>query len=208
MTDVQQNSNNSGKDEEKTMTVEEFETYCCSGGNARPYNQDRNKSITERFIFDELPELEFAKDTVGNCVRDAMKALKFPILHQINSNCQATDSTRPQNFPAGEKSTLSDGIPGTCSSNPSTSEVAICGIDLMLEIIESDFIAENGELFQSSKPQFNAFILEVNNNPAMAANGKLMSLKYRDHLIQFVKHTLLLGLDESTPCNHNFEYLW
>lgn len=86
--------------------------------------------------------------------------------------------------------------------------MAICGIDLMLEIVENDFIVKDEELFQSPKPRFHAYILEVNNNPAMAGNGKLMSLMYRNHLIQFVKHTLLLGLDERTYSDLNFEYLW
>ena len=210
---------------EKIMTVDEFETYCCLGGNARPYNQDRNKSITERFIFEELPELEFARETVGDCVRDAMKALQIPILHQINgSDCQpgnssevgvihGSDSTILHNIPFNSNISISnDAVIETHSSHiPSDSsptQMAVCGIDLMLEIIEKDFIVKNGESFQSTKPKFHAYILEVNNNPAMAGNGKLMSVKYRNHLIQFVKNTLLLGLDESTPSELNFEYLW
>lgn len=210
---------------EEIMTVDEFETYCCLGGNARPYNQDRNKSITERFIFEELPELEFARETVGNCVRDAMKALQISILHQINgSNCQAenpsevgvihgSDSTKLHNNPSDNNISISnDVVIETHSSHiPNDSiptEMAICGIDLMLEIIEKDFIVKNGESFQSTKPKFHAYILEMNNNPAMAGYGKLMSVKYRNHLIQFVKNTLLLGLDEGTPNELNFEYLW
>ena len=210
---------------EEIMTVDEFETYCCLDGNARPYNQDRNKSITERFIFEELPELEFAKETVGNCVRDAMKALQIPILHQINaSNCQAgnpsevgvihgSDSTILHNIPSNNNISISnDAFQETHSSHPlrdsKPTEMAICGIDLMLEIVEEDFIVEDGESFQPTKPKFHAYILEVNNNPAMAGNGKLMSVKYRNHLIQFVKNTLLLGLGEGTPSELNFEYLW
>jgi hypothetical protein len=223
ISDTQESVDSLGDIAEETMTVDEFETYCCSGGNARPYNQDRNKSITERFIFEELPDLEFARETVGNCVRDAMNALKIPILHQMNANSQVanpaevglihgSDSGRLQNFLTSiEKSALSDKLQNGCTSNlndKSPTEMAICGIDLMLEIVENDFIGEEEKILKSSKPEFRAFILEVNNNPAMASNGKLMSMKYRNHLIQFAKNTLLLGLGESNISDLNFEYLW
>lgn len=222
ISDTQDSLDSLGDSAEETMTVDEFETYCCSGGNARPYNQDRNKSVTERFVFEELPDLEFAKETVGNCVRDAMKALKIPISHQMNVNSQGgdpsevgvihgSDHSRLQNLTSIEKSTLSDELQDTCSNNlddKSPTEMAICGIDLMLEIVENDFIGEEEKFLKSSKPEFRAFILEVNNNPAMASNGKLMSMKYRSHLIQFVKNTLLLGLGESNISYLNFEFLW
>jgi hypothetical protein len=222
ISDTQESLDSLGESAEETMTVDEFETYCCSGGNARPYNQDRNKSITERFIFEELPDLEFAKETVGNCVRDAMKALHVPILHQMNANSQVanpsevgvihgSDSGRLQNLTSIEKFTLSDKLQDGCISNlddKSPTEMAICGIDIMLESVENDFIGEEEKFSKSSKPEFRAFILEVNNNPAMASNGKLMSIKYRKHLIQFVKNSLLLGLGESNISDLNFEYLW
>ena len=222
ISETQESVDSLGDSAEETMTVDEFETYCCSGGNARPYNQERNKSITERFIFEELPDLEFAKETVGNCVRDAMKALHVPILHQMNANSQVanptevgvihrSDSGRLHNLTSIEKSTLSDKLQNGCTSNlndKSPTEMAICGIDLMLEIVENGFIGEEEKFLKSSKPEFRAFILEVNNNPAMASNGKLMSIKYRNHLIQFVKNSLLLGLGESNMRDLNFEYLW
>jgi hypothetical protein len=222
ISDTQESLDSLGDSAEETMTVDEFEAYCCSGGNARPYNQDRNKSITERFIFEELPDLEFAKETVGNCVRDAMKALHVPIFHQMNANSQVanltevgaihgSDSDRLQNLTSIGKSSLNDKLQGTSTSNlndKSPTEMAICGIDLMLEIVENDFIGMEEKFLRSSKPEFRAFILEVNNNPAMASNGKLMSTKYRNHLIQFAKNTLLLGLGESNISDLNFEYLW
>ena len=167
--------------EKKILSVEEFEEYCCSTSGARPYNKNRNKSVTERFIFDELDDLVYtdAKHAVGNCVRDAMNALKVPILKQ----------------------TL------IASSNESVNhkhqEMAIAGIDLMLEISEENLHDENSLVHA---PVLTAYILEINNNPAMAGEDKKMSFKYKDHLISFVKNLLLLGLNKMT--SEGFEIVW
>ena len=167
--------------EKKILSVEEFEEYCCSTSGARPYNKDRNKSVTERFIFDELDDLLFtdAKHAVGNCVRDAMNALKIPILEQ----------------------TLLESY--NESMNHKHQEMAIAGIDLMLEISEEN---SNNEKSTVRAPVLTAYILEINNNPAMAGEDKKMSFKYKDHLISFVKNLLLLGLNEMT--SEGFEIVW
>ena len=40
-------------------------------------------------------------------------------------------------------------------------------------------------------------IVEVNNNPAMPGEKKLMSVQYRQHLVDFVTDTMSLALRES-----------
>jgi hypothetical protein len=64
--------------EYREMTVDEFEDECCAGSEARPYNKDRNKSVTMRYAYEEVDELcrEGQKEAVADCVRQAMIALE------------------------------------------------------------------------------------------------------------------------------------
>jgi hypothetical protein len=161
--------------EEKILTIEEFERYCCEGTNARPYNKDRNKSVTDRFVFDELEELLIGKEIVQTCVHDAMIALKIPILNQIkgHSDVIKNDECLHNNDKFYSKH----------------SEMAIAGIDLMLEV-------PSGQ--QNDSPVLTAYILEINNNPAMAGESKRMSELYKEHLIDFAKNLIQLGLSFGT----------
>ena len=179
--------------EKKILTVDEFEEYCCCTSSARPYNKNRNKSVTERFIFDELDDLlnTDAKHVVGNCVRAAMNALKIPILKQI--------------LPASNNEIINHKDTEVCgdSTRGKHQEMAIAGIDLMLEISEEN---QNEKKYTDHAPVLTAYILEINNNPAMAGEDKKMSVKYKDHLISFVKNLLLLGLNEMM--SEGFEIVW
>ena len=222
-----ENYEDEGEKERKVLTVEEFEEYCCKSSGARPYNKDRNKSVTDRFIVDELNELLCAKDIIGTTVRDAMKALKIPILeHLENSIGGAISSDQIESTNKSENNGTNNSKNGStndsknesknesesCSSSSDKSsnthqEMAIAGIDLMLEIS-----SENNEknTTQERTPVLTASILEINNNPAMAGESKTMSVKYKEHLITFAKNILLLGLDNE-ECNsehYNFELLW
>jgi hypothetical protein len=157
--------------EEKILTIEEFERYCCEGTDARPYNKDRNKSVTDRYVFDEIKELLIGKEIVRTCVHDAMIALKMPILNQIKGHSDIITSD--------EYLHNNDKFP--CKH----SEMAIAGIDLMLEVPLGH---------QNGSPVLTAFILEINNNPAMAGESKRMSKLYKEHLIDFAKNLIQLGL--------------
>lgn len=180
--------------EEKIFTVDEFEEYCCSTSSARPYNKERNKSVTERFVFDELDDLIHARNIVGNCVKDAMIALKDPILRQMMK----------RNSDSGNDSNEMNGTYEVNGFNSSDhQEMAIAGIDLMLEISEQN---PNSTTSIERTPELTAYILEINNNPAMAGEEKKMSVKYREHLISFVKNILLLGLSENMA--EGFEIIW
>ena len=222
--------------EEKTMTVEEFEEYCCSDSGARPYNLERNKSVTERYVFDELSDLTHAKDVVGNCVREAMLALKNPIQQQINPNLNFINSVWQQIYGTPQPDAESENVHNNNEISSLLNfddiyrnseqnaggidgkiEMAIAGIDLMLEVMDENDSDNENENKNSTglkngnsinTPQLNAYILEINNNPAMAGENKKMSVRYKNHLRLFVKNILLLGLGEQNNEELGFESIW
>lgn len=189
---------------EKTLSIEEFETFCCSNTTARPYNKDRNKSSTERYIFDEIKELSIGKESIRNCVITAMIALKSQILNQTkkdrnngNSNTNTNDND---------------------SNNINRNEIAIAGIDLMLEISNCTDSNTTSGSTQISTPVLTSYILEVNHNPAMPGENKKMSDSYRKHLIFFVESLIRLGLSDQKSIDgdedvdkkrmEGFELIW
>jgi hypothetical protein len=217
--------------EEEPMTVDEFESYCCAGCQGRPYNKDRNKYVTERFIFDELDDIVFAKEVVGNCVREAMIALQKPISAQmapakkqintfniqININPavdheiddvklrnQESHEDHNKNHSTLEQTSLNDDDNGF----KNRVEMAIAGIDLMLEIFEEKGDDEGAITRGPHGPRLSAYILEINNNPAMPGESKKMSVKYKQHLSTFVKRSILLGLGETNTEKLGFEHIW
>jgi len=77
-----------------------------------------------------------------------------------------------------------------------TSSLAIAGVDL---------VVTNG----SSSSQFQAFIVEFNNNPAIADSNKRMSEKYRAHLCTFVSGLMILGLTRGGDDSDGlFQRIW
>jgi hypothetical protein len=213
--------------EEEPMTIDEFELYCCAGSHGRPYNKDRNKYITERFIFEELDDLIFAKEVVGNCVREAMIVLQKPILAQMSSGTKEINEiygdpvvkndsddvalrnkelhgVHEKNQPTLEQIYQND----ENNNSENRAEMAIAGIDLMLEIFEDEEDDHVDTTTRPRGPRLSAYILEINNNPAMPGENKKMSTKYRQHLVTFVKHTLQLGLGETNTEKLGFEHIW
>lgn len=217
--------------EEEPMTVDEFELYCCAGSHGRPYNKDRNKYITERFIFEELDDLLIAKEVVGNCVRQAMVALQQPILAQITTETNEINlvskqidsntvvdsdsdysASRNQDFHEDSKKShhteeqIYHNNENDFSKN--RAEMAIAGIDLMVEIFDDKEDIEADVTLPLKGPRLSAYILEINNNPAMPGENKKMSMKYRQHLSTFVKHTIQLGLGGIDAEKLGFECIW
>jgi hypothetical protein len=78
------------------------------------------------------------------------------------------------------------------------SEMSLLGIDLVVEKV--------------SDGSFKSYVVEVNNNPAMAPEAKKMSANYRNHLVEFVESTISLGLgsksDRYKEATEKFIKVW
>ena len=57
-------------------TVEDVEGACCHGTTARPYNKDRNKAETSRYLLSELPELAGHASAVRSTCRQCLQKLQ------------------------------------------------------------------------------------------------------------------------------------
>ncbi len=150
------------------LWADEVENECCGVGHGRPYNEQRNKKYTDRFLVREISELMPCQDVVKRCVVNAISLLKSRIL----------DYRRRHN--SNQKRDLS---------------LAILGVDLL--------VSRNKET-----GNYDAYIVEANNNPAMPADGKRMSSVYHDHLVEFGVSLVALalshqphGCDRYSPLN-------
>lgn len=56
------------------------EEECCGDGNARPYNEQRNKKRTNRLMLEEIESMEGGRESIRACVISAFSALKESIL--------------------------------------------------------------------------------------------------------------------------------
>lgn len=139
----------------------EVENECCGRGNARPYNEQRNKGKTERYLLDEIPELVGCRGAMTRVLRESMKAMKQKIL---SKSCGDTSSS-------------------------SKSSMAIAGVDLLVARKTPSELAAG-----DPTDLFNAYIVEINNNPAMPHPEKHMSSRYRQHLVTLVSSILKLGI--------------
>lgn len=99
----------------QTLSVAEFEEYCCANGVGRPYNKDRNKSETDRLMLEEVPELVPFKDAIAANVRQAMVALQPAVM----SHCS----------------------PAT-NNNETRTQMAIAGLDLLVDENGNTFLIE------------------------------------------------------------------
>ena len=161
-------------------------TNCLSGddgcksdlGTSRPYNEERNKALTDRVTMMEISrhlESELMLQD-GGCaqlqnkivshVANAMHALREHIAINTSSHAPSYRAS-PSSFPAL----------GMLPRN----EVAVVGVDIILSSVGVPYI------------------LEFNNNPAMPQQHKQMSDAYREHLI-----TLVTCMRELV-CNHSKE---
>lgn len=143
---------------------ESIEEECCGDGNARPYNEQRNKKRTNRLMLEEIESMEAGRETIRACVISAFSALKESIqARHITKAASKVNSIRDENYVS----------------------MAIVGVDLLLSQQQSASSNPNG---------FRAVIVEVNNNPAMPGENKQMSVMYRAHLRDMVSAFMLLGL--------------
>lgn len=128
--------------DERPQWSEEVENACVGSGRARPYNEQRNKAATERYLLDELDALRGAEPSITACMAAAFQAIQPHLL--------------------------------MTSDDSSSASLAIAGVDLLVTN-------------EGAGGGFRAFIVEVNNNPAMPAQGKHMSARYRQHLRELVQ---------------------
>jgi hypothetical protein len=61
---------------------EEVEEECCGVGNGRPYNEQRNKQRTTRYMLEELGDMNNARHAIVNCMIQVCQALRTHIMHQ------------------------------------------------------------------------------------------------------------------------------
>jgi hypothetical protein len=72
------------------ISIDVFEDEICKDCDARPYNLQRNKTVTERILLDELDEIRHTKDDISKCIKEAMTALK-PIIESKITNPNSND---------------------------------------------------------------------------------------------------------------------
>ena len=159
------------------------ERQCVGVGRARPYNEGRDKKRTQRLLISEIAELvnANASTAVEDCVLRCFKGLKIEIDRRRKE--ESLDHESPLN------ETLI-GATKVCKKS-----IAVLGVDLVL-CEKSD-----GDGFQDQK-QLEAFIVEVNNNPAMPSIEKHnMSEKYKQHLISLTAAIIELGLMHNAIVN-------
>jgi hypothetical protein len=176
-------------------TVEAFEEECTAQGNAIPYNQGRNKAETNRLMLEEVPEILYMKAAILYCVREAMAALQ-PTITACFEKGQAKDKESSSSSCSGSGDEFD------------IQEMAIAGIDLMLDVEDSaDEQAQHGEGDIFEKPKLIPRIVELNNNPAMPAPTKQMSDAYRNHLVDLVQNIVQLGVSAGDDAD-KFDHIW
>lgn len=138
---------------------DEVENECCGLGHGRPYNEQRNKKYTDRYLVREIDELRPCQPAVKQCILEAFAKLKHRILdyRRRHNDINVTQDEGRQ------------------------ASLAIMGVDLL---VRKDRITGNYE----------AYIVEANNNPAMPTDGKRMSASYHDHLVEFGVALVALSL--------------
>lgn len=159
----------------------DFCSKCADG--ARPYNLRRSKTHTERMMITEVDGMlgeESTKDKITDVMLTAFRALKPKILTESIHPLQADRDILQPKSSSPMSSTSSESFPG-CLQNEeyqqNVSEMAIIGVDLIIEA-------------GTMQP----YIVEVNNNPAMPAPNKTMTVLYRQHLVEFVASLISLGV--------------
>lgn len=70
-------------------------------------------------------------------------------------------------------------------------EMAVAGLDILLD-----------------SSTFEPKIVELNNNPAMPQEGKKMTTRYRNHLLDLVRNIVLLGLDRASEGGELLQERW
>jgi hypothetical protein len=153
--------------------VQQFENDCCENTTAIPYNFNREKALTERFLLEEIEDISSSYSDIKACVVTAMTHLKPTII---------SDATRDTLIPP----------PVTSTTEPNNiTRIALAGVDLVLtEITLSD-----------NQKKLIPKIVEMNNYPAMPSIDKKMSVKYRGHLEKLVKSLLFFNTIRFDMCS-------
>jgi len=150
-----------------------YDKECCLGTNARPYNKDRNKKETLRFITSEIDEISSSRTAVNDCITRAFNALKPFIQNQINEQHNNDNSTNTN----------------------TRNRIAISGVDLVIS------------KKQDNDNEYEALIVELNNNPSCVDVKKKMSDAFNLHLKQLLSDIIILGLS-SGKIQKNFCQIW
>ena len=146
-----------------------YDKQCCLGTTARPYNKDRNKKETHRFLTTEIDDISNSNVAVNACIIRSFNALKPYIQLQINEQ-NKNDNT-----------------------NTNRTKLAIAGVDLVLQ--------------KNDNNEFEALIVELNNNPSMVGLSKKMSTQFSQHLKQLLSDIVILGLSKG-KIQKNFSLIW
>lgn len=169
-------------DNNVSTTIGSVESELIGEGNARPYNQGRSKSDTDRVLLEEISELNGSEKSIFAVVRSAMSAL-YPFIE--NQTSASVDITRNE------------------AAFQNISHLAIAALDLLVEY--SDNIDQIDGYDEYCIDGFRAYIVELNSNPAMPGQSKRMSEKYYHHIKDFVKNLIILGLsDKDNTVNESF----
>ena len=161
----------------KSAWSEEVENEYGGAGDARPYNEKRNKQLTERYVISEIEELIPAIPCLEDCVKRTLSGLKHTILSKVIQEEIGDDySDRDE-------------------------RMAVVGIDLLVtESAATQCFDEDSKASASGRREslskYSAFVVEMNHNPAMPNPAKHhMSSKYKEHLLVLVSSLILLGLE-------------
>lgn len=192
---------NTSTDDEKSSTVSanwsnELENEYCGQGHGRPYNEHRNKGQTERYLLSELSELVGSERAVTECMVELFTKLKPVLQHRQRTYGHCVTPGQEGLGHIFDASAILAALQDASQCETQTAsatvvgnrtEVAIVGVDLVLSHSTSI------DAVQEHRGAFSAKIVEINNNPAMPAEGKNMSAPYREHLVSFVSGTMALA---------------
>jgi hypothetical protein len=103
---------------------EEVERDCVGAGNARPYNEERDKSSTERYLIEELDELIPAKEAINICMKETFSAMKAHVFSNNNSSTITLDSNN------------------SIDMNNKKASLAILGVDLIVSKQSTGYVAQ------------------------------------------------------------------
>ena len=179
-------SSSSGKGPEWSDSVERL---CVGSGRARPYNEGRDKKRTRRMLLSEIDELRQAG--AGQAVRSCVQGFFAGITALIAERRKRKEEC------LRDVSSAESAVMGALEKDGSVigprivgRSVAVLGVDLVIS--EKSSSSSSGS---SSGNGLDAYIVEVNNNPAMPSPTKhSMSEQYRQHLVDLAAAIIGLGL--------------
>jgi hypothetical protein len=198
-------SSSSGKGPEWSDSVERL---CVGSGRARPYNEGRDKKRTRRMLLSEIDELRQAG--AGQAVRSCVQGFFAGITALIAERRKRKEEC------LRDVSSAESAVMGALEKDGSVigprivgRSVAVLGVDLVISEKSSSSSSGSSDSIGSSSSSgggssssgsssgngLDAYIVEVNNNPAMPSPTKhSMSEQYRQHLVDLAAAIIGLGL--------------